>query len=66
MMTCMRFLNRCTGSAFIYIYEHEGDPDEPCEDPSCPWRIMNVYKQKLKSLYIDPEQLLLDDWMSED
>lgn len=24
---------------FHLEYEHQGDPDEPCPDPSCFWRV---------------------------
>jgi len=43
---------------FHLEYEHEGDPDRSCSDPSCPWWHIEVYKSKLKSLGLNPEEIL--------
>jgi len=43
---------------FHLEYEHEGDPDRPCSDPSCPWWHIEVYKEKLKGLGFDPKEIL--------
>ena len=43
---------------FHLEFEHEGDPDRPCGDPSCPLWHVEVYKDKLLSLGVDPEQVL--------
>ncbi|MDO5770365.1 MAG: hypothetical protein Q4P13_12750 [Psychrobacter sp.] len=43
---------------FHFEFEHEGDPDSPCSDPSCPqWRLQ-VYRDKLRSLGVDPDALV--------
>ena len=43
---------------FHLEFEHEGDPDLPCTDPSCPWWHIEVFKAQLESMGVDPEQLL--------
>jgi len=43
---------------FHFEFEHEADPDSPCDDPSCPWWHIEVFKQKLQSMNIDPEQVI--------
>ena len=43
---------------FHLEHEHEGDPDRPCSDPSCPWWHIEVYKEKLKELGFDPKEIL--------
>ena len=43
---------------FHLEYEHHADPDEPCEDPSCPWKRLEIYKKKLQEFGIDPDELI--------
>jgi predicted nucleotidyltransferase len=43
---------------FHLEFEHEGDPDIHCDDPSCPWWLIKVYKEKLKSMGLDPEEIM--------
>jgi hypothetical protein len=43
---------------FHLEYEHEGDPDRPCIDHSCPWWHIKVYENKLKSMGIEPREIL--------
>jgi hypothetical protein len=43
---------------FHLEFEHEGDPDNPCGDPSCPWYHIEVFKEKLKELGVDSQQTL--------
>ena len=43
---------------FHLEYEHQGDPDRPCDDPSCPWWHIEVYKNKLKSMGLEPKEVL--------
>lgn len=43
---------------FHLEYEHEGDPDRQCSDPSCPWWHLKVYKEKLKGLGFNPKEIL--------
>ncbi len=45
---------------FHLEFEHDGDPDEPCNDPSCPWWHIDVYKRKLQELELDPQRVLND------
>ena len=43
---------------FHLEFEHSGDPDLPCGDPSCPWWHIEVYKEKLRSLNLDPQEVI--------
>jgi hypothetical protein len=43
---------------FHLEFEHEGDPDAPCADPSCPWWHLEVLRAKLVSLGINPSDVL--------
>jgi len=43
---------------FHFEFEHEGDPDRPCSDPSCPWWQIEILKEKLRSLSIDPDEVI--------
>ena len=43
---------------FHLEYEHAADPDVPCEDPSCPWFLIEVYRGKLQELGVDPDEVL--------
>ena len=51
---------------FHFEFEHmsadggPADPDEPCEDPTCPWTIRRKYEEKLKSLGVDPDSVWLE------
>lgn len=45
---------------FHFEYEHEGDPDKACDDPSCPWWRIDVYKNKLDQLGVDSESLIAE------
>jgi hypothetical protein len=31
---------------FHLEFEHKGDPDLACSDPSCPWRQIKVFREK--------------------
>jgi hypothetical protein len=42
---------------FHLLFEHQGDPDEACDDPSCPWRRIDALEKKLRSLGVDPDQV---------
>ena len=43
---------------FHLEFEHDTDPDLPCDDPSCPqWRL-RVYEEKLRALGADPAEVL--------
>jgi len=43
---------------FHFEYEHEGDPDRPCNDPGCIWWQLEVYKKKLENMGLDPKEVL--------
>jgi len=43
---------------FHLEFEHHGDPDRPCGDPSCPWWHIEVLRQKVVSLGEDPDQTI--------
>ncbi len=42
---------------FHLEFEHDSDPDVPCDDPTCPWTVMRNYAEKLRSLGVDPGAL---------
>lgn len=43
---------------FHMEFEHEGDPDGPCNDPSCPWWHIEIFRRKLSELGHDPKQVI--------
>jgi len=43
---------------FHLEFEHEGDPDVPCLDASCPWRRIQFYEAALSRAGIDPKAAL--------
>jgi hypothetical protein len=43
---------------FHLEFEHEGDPDRPCGDPSCPWWHVEVFRHKLGELGVNPDNVL--------
>jgi len=43
---------------FHLEFEHSGDADRACEDPSCPWWHLDVLKEKLVELGYQPEKVL--------
>jgi hypothetical protein len=43
---------------FHLEFEHEGDPDTPCGDPSCPWWHIEVFRRALTELGHDPKTVL--------
>ncbi len=45
---------------FHLNFEHSGDRDESCDDPSCPWWHIEIYIEKLKSLGLDPQTVIED------
>ena len=45
---------------FHLEFEHDGDPDQSCGDPSCPWWHIEVFKRKLQEIGIDPGQVIAD------
>ena len=45
---------------FHMEFEHDGDPDQPCGDPSCPWWHIEVFKHKLREVGFDPGQVIAD------
>ncbi|MES2300315.1 MAG: hypothetical protein V4582_24990 [Pseudomonadota bacterium] len=43
---------------FHLEFEHSGDADTPCEDPSCPWWHIEVFRKKLIEAGLDPQAVL--------
>jgi hypothetical protein len=43
---------------FHLEFEHSGDADTPCEDPSCPWWHIEVFRKKLIESGLDPQAVL--------
>lgn len=43
---------------FHLEYEHRGDPDEACSDPSCHWWQLEVLRERLRALGVDPDEAL--------
>lgn len=43
---------------FHLDFEHSGDPDQPCTDPSCPWWRIGVLEAELRRLGADPDAVL--------
>lgn len=43
---------------FHLEYEHDGDPDKTCGDPSCPWWRIDVLERKITQLGLDPEAVI--------
>lgn len=44
---------------YHFAYEHDADPDQPCSDVTCPLRQNEIFRECLRQLGQDPEQLLL-------
>ena len=47
---------------FHLEYEHEGDPDVPCRDISCPWFQLEVFGNLLRERGVDPLQALYEEF----
>lgn len=43
---------------FHLEFEHQGDPDAPCSDPSCPWWQIEVLRDRLREMGDDPQVVL--------
>ena len=43
---------------YHFEYEHSGDPDTYCNDPSCPLWHIEVYKEALRKAGFSPERLI--------
>jgi len=43
---------------FHLDFEHQGDPDEPCSDPGCPWFHLDVFKAELRRRGADPDAVV--------
>jgi hypothetical protein len=43
---------------FHLEFEHPGDPDLPCTDPSCIVWHLEVYRSKLRDMHLDPDAVL--------
>lgn len=55
---------------FHLNFEHDDDPDEPCQDPSYPWWHIEVLRKKLESIGVDPstaiEVAINERWLDAD
>lgn len=40
---------------FHLEFEHDGDPDQACGDPNCPWWHIDVLTRELERLGRDPQ-----------
>jgi len=47
---------------FHLVFEHPGDPDRACDDPSCPWAQIAIFKEKLRRLGVDPDEVVVQVW----
>jgi hypothetical protein len=45
---------------FHLEFEHQGDTDSPCADPSCPWWHIEVFRRRLSELGVAPDEVLKD------
>ena len=43
---------------FHLEFEHDNDPDLPCNDPSCPQWHLEVYRKRLIELGVDPDTVI--------
>jgi hypothetical protein len=43
---------------FHLEFEHQGDPDAPCSDASCPWWHIEVFRRQLADLGHDPDKII--------
>jgi hypothetical protein len=43
---------------FHFEFEHETDPDTPCNDVSCPWWHIQFYREALARAGVDPDHAL--------
>lgn len=43
---------------FHIVFEHAGDPDEACSDPSCPWWHIEVLRRRVAELGDDPQHVV--------
>ena len=45
---------------FHLEFEHSGDPDAPCTDPSCTVWHLEVYRAALEAAGVDPNRVVAD------
>ena len=43
---------------FHLEFEHQGDPDGPCQDIGCPWNLIKLYGDKLVELGLSPRKVI--------
>jgi hypothetical protein len=51
---CYQVFERMHWLCFHLEFEHRGDADQPCEDPSCPWWHLEVLRAEVTRLGGDP------------
>ena len=54
---CYEVFEKMHWLCFHLEFEHDGDPDRKCDDPSCPWWKIEVLSEKLRSLGCDPDEV---------
>jgi hypothetical protein len=45
-------------TCYHFAFWHPGDPDLPCQDPSCVWKHLRIYQRVLRQLGYDPEAII--------
>ena len=45
---------------FHLEFEHPGDPDVACSDPSCHVWLLEIYKAKLRELGVQPDAVITE------
>lgn len=45
---------------FYLEFEHEADPDAPCNDPSCPQWHLEILSRRLREFGLEPNEVIFD------
>jgi hypothetical protein len=45
---------------FHLEFEHDGDPDVPCGDPGCPQWHLQVFREKISQLGLNPQDVIVE------
>jgi hypothetical protein len=43
---------------FHLEFEHDTDPDQACGDPDCPWGLIDLFRDRLRRLGVDPAKVV--------
>lgn len=57
---CYELFEKMHWLCFHLEFEHDGDPDRACNDPSCPWWHIEVYRRELEKRGVEPDAVLTD------